>query len=335
MPIRSYLMPENAAANAPRLSAMKDHIAVLASLFGEYPFVDTKYGIVSSWFSGGMEHPTMTSIGENILSNIPRNITVLLVHELSHQWWGDRVTMRTWDDIWLNEGFATYCEVLYLEKALGRNPGQTLSTAYDDGLYGGRLAHAVVADPADPLRLHRRRLQQGRVLPPHAAAPRRGRRLLLGPARLRRRARVGNGDARASCARSSRSARASTSSSSGTSGSRRRSGRRSGRRTARPSDASTVTLTITQTQQHVVVHPVAGPNDKPFYVFPLVVRITHVDGSFDDVTVVPTAATTVVDVPNPSKKFVAGITLDPGSGRPQDRASRPARAERGQGISKP
>ena len=65
MPIRSYLMPENAAANVPRLSAIKDHISVLASLFGEYPFVDTKYGIVSSWFNGGMEHPTMTSIGES------------------------------------------------------------------------------------------------------------------------------------------------------------------------------------------------------------------------------------------------------------------------------
>ncbi len=150
MPIRSYLMPENAAANAPRLAAIKDHIAVLASLYGEYPFADTKYGIVSSWFSGGMEHPTLTSIGENILSNVPRDITLLLVHELSHQWWGDRVTMRTWDDIWLNEGFATYSEVLYLEKALGQAPGATLRASYDDGLYGGRLAHAVVADPADP-----------------------------------------------------------------------------------------------------------------------------------------------------------------------------------------
>ena len=80
-----------------------------------------------------------------------------------------------------------------------------------------------------------------------------------------------------------------------------------------PADASTVTLTVTQTQVHTVVHPAAGPNDKPFYVFPLVVRITYLDGTTFDVTVVPTGATTIVTVPNPSRKFVAGIQLDPGS----------------------
>ena len=78
-------------------------------------------------------------------------------------------------------------------------------------------------------------------------------------------------------------------------------------------DASTVTLAVTQTQQHTVVHPVAASDDRPFYVFPLVVRITYVDGTFNDVTVVPTGATTTLVVPNPSRKFVAGITLDPGS----------------------
>ncbi len=152
MPIRSYLLPEYAADNVARLSEMKNHIATQASMFGEYPFLDTKYGIVAT-FSCCMEHPTMTSIGTDTLASTGIDITttLLLVHELSHQWWGDRVTMRTWDDIWLNEGFATYGEVLYLEKAKGLPPGPRLSTSpYDDGLYGGRLAATVVADPAMP-----------------------------------------------------------------------------------------------------------------------------------------------------------------------------------------
>jgi aminopeptidase N len=76
-----------------------------------------------------MEHPTLTSIGTSILANTGRDITTLLVHELSHDWWGDRVTMRTWDDIWVNEGFATYGEVLYLEKTFGFAPGATLSAS--------------------------------------------------------------------------------------------------------------------------------------------------------------------------------------------------------------
>ena len=312
MPIRSYLMPENAAANVPRLSAIKDHISVLASLFGEYPFVDTKYGIVSSWFNGGMEHPTLTSIGESILSNTSRDVTTLLVHELSHQWWGDRVTMRTWDDIWLNEGFATYAEVLYLEKALGRDPGNTLRTSYDDGLYGGRLAQAVVADPADPFKYTGAVYNKGGFF-------------------LHMLRRLVGDDAFFSGLRAYGDAHAWGTATRGELRSlfEQRTGldlkqfwdqwletpfRPTFRATYRTAtDASTVTLTVTQTQQHAVVHPVAGPNDRPYYVFPLIVRITYLDGTFSDVTVVPTGATTTLVVPNPSRKFVAGITLDPGS----------------------
>jgi aminopeptidase N len=312
MPIRSYLMPENAAANVPRLSAIKDHISVLASLFGEYPFVDTKYGIVSSWFSGGMEHPTLTSIGENILSNTSRDISILLVHELSHQWWGDRVTMRTWDDIWLNEGFATYCEVLYLEKALGRNPGATLRTSYDDGLYGGQLAQAVVADPADPFKY------TGAVYDKGGWFLHMLRRLVGDDAFFSGLRAYGDAHAWGTATRGE--LRAIFEQRTGLDlkqffdqwlETRFRPTFRATYRTA--ADASTVTLAVTQTQGHAVVHPVAGPNDKPYYVFPLVVRLTYLDGTTADVTVLPTGATTTVTVPNPSRKLVAGITLDPGS----------------------
>ncbi len=312
MPIRSYLMPENAAANAPRLSAIKDHIAVLASLYGEYPFVDTKYGIVSSWFNGGMEHPTLTSIGESILSNTARDITILLVHELSHQWWGDRVTMRTWDDIWLNEGFATYSEVLYLEKALGRDPGAALRTSYDDGLYGGALAPAVVADPADPF------ANTGAVYDKGGWFLHMLRRLVGDDAFFSGLRAYGDAHAWGTATRGDLRAIFE-----------QRTGldlkqfwdqwletpfRPEFRATyATSPDASTVTLTVVQAQGHAVVHPVPGPNDRPFYVFPLVVRLTYLDGTSADVTIVPTDFTTTVTVPNPEKKLVAGIALDPGS----------------------
>jgi aminopeptidase N len=310
MPIRSYLLPEYADGNVARLSAIKSHIATQASMFGEYPFLDTKYGIVASSFSGGMEHPTLTSIGTSILANTGRDITTLLVHELSHDWWGDRVTMRTWDDIWLNEGFATYGEVLYLEKTFGFAPGATLSASYDDGLYGGRLAPTVVADPADPFR------NTGSVYYKGARALHMLRRL-VGDATFFPALRA-YGDAHAWGTASRADLRGDFEKASGL-GLKQffdqwvetpfRPVLRATYQNAL--DASSVTVVVTQTQGHAVVHPVPAPGDVPFYVFPLTVRLLFIDGTTSDASVTVDAAAKTFVLPNPGKKPVAGITLDP------------------------
>ncbi len=83
-------------------------IETFAQGFGEYPFVDEKYGHAEFTWGGGMEHQTISSMGgwsEDLIS-----------HELAHMWWGDMITCDDFGHIWLNEGFATWCEAYWKEQ---------------------------------------------------------------------------------------------------------------------------------------------------------------------------------------------------------------------------
>jgi aminopeptidase N len=91
-----------------------------------YPFQKYSQTAVDNFEFGGMENTTCTTLTRRVLhdkqvSRDYRNDIFLVVHELAHQWFGDMVTCKDWPHIWLNEGFATYCESLYWENSRGKD----------------------------------------------------------------------------------------------------------------------------------------------------------------------------------------------------------------------
>lgn len=90
----------------------------LTGRLGPYPFAGEKYAQVEVIWGGAMEHTTATSIGQFMFTGDGRYENVVL-HELAHQWFGDSLTPARWADIWLNEGFATYAEALWVEQTQG------------------------------------------------------------------------------------------------------------------------------------------------------------------------------------------------------------------------
>ena len=109
-----YNLLKGGANNASAVVAMdkvNDALVEFSKRFGDYPFKKEKHGFSDGLDgAGGMEHQTMSSIATSDIIKIPT-----LVHEMTHQWFGDNVTFAHWNDLWLAEGFARYSEALYQE----------------------------------------------------------------------------------------------------------------------------------------------------------------------------------------------------------------------------
>lgn len=142
MPVMNYVYNSTALTKQkPILDKLGDFLTNYSNLFGLYPFSNEKFGTVEVPLSGGMEHQTIV----NLATDYDK---YLAAHEMAHQWWGDNVNVNSYHDVWLNEGWATYCEYLTAEKIYASEARGILDNFHTSGLSQAE-SRVYIADTTD------------------------------------------------------------------------------------------------------------------------------------------------------------------------------------------
>ncbi len=130
---------------------LPEMVAYAETIFGPYPFESIGATVVSDSLGGAaLETQTLPVYGSYATgrdAELPewalQEIELTIFHELAHQWFGNAVSLQQWSDIWLNEGFAGYSEVLWVEHAWGRDARDEMLA----DLVWAASSPAIIGDP--------------------------------------------------------------------------------------------------------------------------------------------------------------------------------------------
>jgi aminopeptidase N len=142
--IPSYVAIDPQLAKGQVLSKLPEAVDFYASIYGPYPF-DSVGAIVDSAKYVGYSLETQTKPN---FPTVPDEAT--LVHELSHMWFGDSLTLKIWPDIWLHEGFATWSEWIWSELQGNKSAHQWFEQLYNTPAKDTRFWGPAVANFTDP-----------------------------------------------------------------------------------------------------------------------------------------------------------------------------------------
>ena len=153
--IRNYFPPELAEDATHDFANQAEMMAFFNSVFGPYPFEAYGVVVVDQDLGFALETQTLSVFGRGAVTG-RRERESTVAHELAHQWFGNSVSPGQWQDIWLNEGFATYASALWFEHINGADALADWATnAYDQISSDGALASdLVIGDPSPYFLFH-------------------------------------------------------------------------------------------------------------------------------------------------------------------------------------
>lgn len=117
--IQHYVLRPNLEKAIDHFQQAKDHIRVYEELYGPYPWYEDGFKLVESPYAG-MEHQSAIAYGSHFANDIFSLADHIMLHEIGHEWFGNAVTAEDLADVWLQEGFTTYGEALYMERKYGK-----------------------------------------------------------------------------------------------------------------------------------------------------------------------------------------------------------------------
>lgn len=141
VPIRNYFavgVPQSAIHAFDRLPEMIDYYE---TIFGPYPFEVAGAVVHNLRLNFALETQTLILFGADFVDE------GVVSHELAHQWFGDSVSLAGWQNIWLNEGFATYASVLWAEHVDGAAAAEDQLRSYYQDMDSGGFNSVLIGDP--------------------------------------------------------------------------------------------------------------------------------------------------------------------------------------------
>ncbi|GAB5494414.1 MAG: M1 family metallopeptidase [Phototrophicaceae bacterium] len=142
-PIRNYYPLDSIIDGARTFSDQDEMMHFFNGHFGEYPFDVYGSVVVDEALPFALETQTISLYGTNILRDDPSS-PIIVAHELAHSWFGNSVSVKTWRDIWLNEGFATYSSMLWLAESTNQSVMESVMRQQFEAIEDSGV---VIADP--------------------------------------------------------------------------------------------------------------------------------------------------------------------------------------------